>query len=499
MPPTAFHESQRTYEQIERAAKDTLDKICEFDIKLCSWETLLNKYCVLNKNLETIQSLIKKDDSNFRMALLYPKDENVDNLVRITNILSVYTNDLQKTKETKELPQITSNNQLAYSLLNPSEQIEKRSNHDDIISSCSAFIKENWKFTQSNTPLPNGSAGNKKANTQQRPYSKLGECKELLTADQQRFDVSIRKQAKMRNNTLLFSMQRGTRLQNDDKTDIAHLKDAEKKSFAIMHVSKKPERKEEPFKVNLPVLTANNNNPPTQMPQPPPSGKIKISTVHNPSIPVKKEVETPGQESKRATQKKTTPVTSRQPVKKSPSVTAPSPTVKTPSPSTTANPSFIPPQGITPPITPQTPTAAAARARQTPQSATTTPKNIQSRPPAMSVNNMGTTASPTPGSNGRPQASPNANLQNQLFNMQQQMLRAGATPGSFPISPMVFRPQMNVANMTRGNPTPSGYPNVRFTGNPTQFAGPPYFQLLQPGQQQPQQQQQPPQQQQQKK
>ena len=276
--PSSEKDLQRTCEHIEKAAVDIKSQIEDFDLKY-PWEQLLNKYFVLNKNIETIQSWMKKDDY-VRTALLYPKDGPHDTLTQTTEKLSVHTHDLHKAKETKkeDFPQITSNHQLtSLTFSNPAEQQQKREMHDDIATSMYTYIDKEYK-------RPSTTQLKKKDKSTQRVF-KLEEAKSLLKENLKQKDAAIRKQQKMKN-TLLEAILTGRDLA-PSKSDIALLRDAEKKYLAsqplsmTLTISKTKLYNEEIFKpVTVTTSTATNQTTTSTTA----SSKIKISTVPSSSL-----------------------------------------------------------------------------------------------------------------------------------------------------------------------------------------------------------------------
>ncbi|KAG2387635.1 hypothetical protein C9374_001229 [Naegleria lovaniensis] len=414
MPPSLLQETHRTFDHIEKAAKDTTDKILEFDIKLCPWEQLLSKYCILNKNLETIQTMMKKDDSNFRMALLHPKDATLEGLTQ------------------QGLPQITSNNPLSFTFANQAEQIEKRIHHDDLATFCHTLIDKEYK-------KPSGSLKKKEKASNQPRVFKFEEAKSLLQESFKQRDASIRKQQKMRKNTIMDSILTGRDLIVSG-SDIQILRDLERRSVYGAVVKRSSE---DIFRSNIPPTTSTVTT--TSGPIISSNAKIKISTIPNASMAqsvatlqssmtptVKKEepssAATPvAQDTKGRTKKSTPSGTARQSAKKSPNpVTAPSPTVgKTPSPSTatlntaTTVPPFATPSAVNPMTTtptggaintPQIVGAGRGRLPPTGTALPQTPKNMPLRPSTTpsGVANVNTSTPVTATANARPiSASPN--------------------------------------------------------------------------------------------
>ncbi|KAF0981692.1 hypothetical protein FDP41_012349 [Naegleria fowleri] len=505
MPPSLLQETHRTFEQIEKAAKDTTDKILEFDIKLCPWEQLLSKYCILNKNLETIQTMMKKDDSNFRMALLHPKDASVEGLTQVTEKLSVYTLDLQKTKDSKDFPQITSNNPLSFTFSNQAEQIEKRIHHDDLATFCYTLIDKEYK-------KPSGSLKKKDKTSNQPRVFKFEEAKSLLQDTYKQRDASIRKQQKMRKNTIMDSILTGRDLIVSG-SDIQILRDLERRSV-YGTVSKRSA--EEVFKPNIPPATSTITT--TSGPIISSNTKIKISTIPNASMAqnaatlqttmpptVKKEepssAATPiAQDTKGRTKKSTSSGTARQSAKKSPNpVTAPSPTVgKTPSPSTatlntsTTVPPFVTPVTTTPTGVANTPQIGAGRGRLPPTGTALpqTPKNVQLRPSTTpgGVTSSGATPTTTP-TNARPiSASPNtATITPNMISPNQQNLLLQNALLRFPSLPnaqlaaaygrgLPLRHPANAATMMR----PINFPMNMYQTAPTNPQQPPNTNPSQP-------------------
>ncbi|KAL9644008.1 hypothetical protein ABK040_005476 [Willaertia magna] len=248
MPSSSQHDIHRAYDQLEKVANDIRDLIFDFDISKYPWEQLLNKYYILNKNLDTIQSIMKKEDSNFKMSLLHPKDGNLENLTQLTEKLSVYTHDLQKTKETKseDFPQISSSN---LSNMNNEELQNRRSRHDELASHCFSCLEKQKKKVQSTIKK-------KDKTTSFHKVFNIDDSKDLLPDTLLIKHNAIRKQSKMKN-ILLESILTGKELNNtvipQNTNNINYLRDVYKGSIPTSAPRSKfvASTTEDPFKPNI--------------------------------------------------------------------------------------------------------------------------------------------------------------------------------------------------------------------------------------------------------